>query len=86
MELRSLKTVGGYSNAGVYDQSVLDAIDYFNVYGGGEAMNGGITLFSAGNSNSPPGQWYPACYSGCFSVAATNNQDKRLGIPIMIHG
>ena len=66
----------GYSNAGVYDQSVLDAIDYFNVYGGGEAMNGGITLFSAGNSNSP-GQWYPACYSGCFSVAATNNQDKK---------
>ncbi|OQC38707.1 MAG: Thermophilic serine proteinase precursor [Bacteroidetes bacterium ADurb.Bin041] len=66
----------GYSNAGVYDQSVLDAIDYFNVYGGGEAMNGGITLFSAGNSNSP-GQWYPACYSECFSVAATNNQDKK---------
>ena len=66
----------GYSNAGVYDQSVLDAIDYFNVYGGGEAINGGITLFSAGNSNSP-GQWYPACYSGCFSVAATNNQDKK---------
>jgi subtilisin family serine protease len=66
----------GYTMDGVYEQPVLDAIDYFNAYGGGEAMEGGITIFSAGNSGSP-GQRYPACYSGAFSVAATNNQDQK---------
>jgi len=66
----------GYNVAGVYDQAILDAIDYFNVNGGGNALNGGISIFAAGNSNAS-GQWYPAVYSGCFSVAATNNQDKR---------
>jgi hypothetical protein len=39
-------------------------------------VDGGITIFAAGNSGSQ-GQWYPGYYSGCFSVAATNNQDKR---------
>ena len=66
----------GYSMDGVYEQPVLDAIDYFNAHGGGEAMEGGITIFSAGNSGTP-GQRYPACYSGAFSVAATNNQDQK---------
>lgn len=66
----------GYSNRGYYEQAVLDAIDYFNVNGGGDALIGGITIFAAGNDNSS-GQWYPGCYSGCFSVAATNNQDKH---------
>lgn len=60
-----------YSHTGVYEQSVLDAIDYFNVNGGGLAMNGGITIFSAGNNNTS-GAWYPSYYSGCFSVVATN--------------
>ena len=66
----------GYTEPGVYDQSVLDAIDYFNANGGGNAMNGGITIFAAGNNNSQ-GQWYPGCYSGCFAVAATNNNDIK---------
>ena len=67
----------GYTSPGYYEQAVLDAIDYFNINGGGEAMvDGGITIFAAGNSGSQ-GQWYPGYYSGCFSVAATNNQDKR---------
>jgi subtilisin family serine protease len=66
----------GYVSAGIYSQPVLDAIDYFNAHGGGNALDGGITIFAAGNSNSS-GQWYPACYSGAFSVAATNNQDKK---------
>ncbi|MBE0637825.1 MAG: PKD domain-containing protein [Bacteroidales bacterium] len=65
-----------YTNQGVYDQSVLDAIDYFNLNGGGDVMTGGITIFAAGNDNSS-GQWYPAYYSGSFSVAATNNQDIK---------
>jgi hypothetical protein len=66
----------GYTAAGVYSQPVLDAIDYFNLHGGGNALNGGITFFAAGNANSS-GQWYPACYPGAFSIAGTNNQDKK---------
>jgi subtilisin family serine protease len=66
----------GYTQVGVYDASVLEAIDYFNVNGGGSSLIGGITIFAAGNSNAS-GQWYPGCYTGAFSVAATNNQDKK---------
>ena len=66
----------GYNSSGYYEQAVLDAIDYFNANGGGSVLNGGITIFAAGNSGSP-GQWYPGYYSGAFSVAATNNQDQK---------
>ena len=67
----------GYTSAGYYEQAVLDAIDYFNANGGGTALvDGGITIFAAGNDGSS-GQWYPGCYSGTFSVAATNNQDIK---------
>jgi subtilisin family serine protease len=66
----------GYNTAGTYEQAVLVAIDYFNANGGGGMLNGGITIFAAGNSNSQ-GLWYPGCYSGVFSVAATNNQDIK---------
>ena len=67
----------GYTSPGYYDQNVLDAIDYFNVNGGGGALvDGGITIFAAGNGDSQ-GQWYPGCYSGCFSVAGLTNQDKK---------
>jgi subtilisin family serine protease len=65
-----------YGTAGEYEQSVLDAIDYFNANGGGTVLGGGITIFAAGNSNSQA-QLYPACYSGVLSVAATNNKDKK---------
>jgi subtilisin family serine protease len=67
----------GYTAPNVYNQSVLDAIDYFNVNGGGDAISdGGITIFAAGN-NSSSAHYYPAYYSGALSVAATNNQDKK---------
>ena len=66
----------GYTSPGVYEQLVLDAIDYFNIYGGGEAMDGGVSFFAAGNSNTT-GQYYPACYEGAFSVTATNNKDQK---------
>ena len=45
----------GYTSAGYYEQAVLDAIDYFNQNAGSETgspMDGGITIFAAGNSNS----------------------------------
>lgn len=66
----------GYTNPNSYDQAVLDAIDYFNINGGGDALSGGITIYAAGNSNSN-GNYYPGCYSGTFAVAATNNQDIK---------
>lgn len=66
----------GYTTVGVYEQSVLDAIDYFNQNGGGSVLGGGITIFAAGNSNAS-GQWYPGCYSRVVAVAATNNNDVR---------
>lgn len=67
----------GYTAPYVYDQAVLDAIDYFNVNGGGYALiDGGISIFAAGNSNSSD-HYYPAYYSGAFSVAATNNKDSK---------
>ncbi|MCK9453448.1 MAG: S8 family serine peptidase [Bacteroidales bacterium] len=66
----------GYTTPGVYDQSVLDAIDYFNLNGGGDALSGGISIYAAGNDDSD-GQYYPGYYSGTFSIAGTNNQDKK---------
>jgi subtilisin family serine protease len=66
-----------YTQANVYEQVVLDAIDYFNTYGGGEALReGGITIFAAGN-NGAHWNYYPAAYSGTLSVAATNHLDKK---------
>jgi len=65
----------GYTSAGFYEQAVLDAIDYFNVNGGGDVMEGGITIFAAGNDNNA-GQNYPGYYSGTMAVAALNHNDE----------
>ncbi|HHN48032.1 MAG TPA: T9SS type A sorting domain-containing protein [Bacteroidales bacterium] len=66
-----------YTSAGYYDQNVLDAIDYFNVNGGGDAMaDGGITIFAAANYNSS-NNYYPAFYSGTMAVAATTHTDTK---------
>lgn len=67
----------GYTDPDVFNQLVLDAIDYFNAHGGGSALQGGgITIFAAGNSNSEEA-YYPAFYAGTLSVAATNNSDMK---------
>jgi hypothetical protein len=66
----------GYTSVGVYDQAVLDAIDYFNANGGGSVLSGGITIFCAMNNNAT-GLWYPGCYSGVLGVASTNNNDVK---------
>lgn len=66
----------GYIAQGYYMQSALDAIDYFNLNGGGEVLNGGITIFAAGNDDSQE-LWYPGCYEAVLSVAATTNTDTR---------
>lgn len=66
----------GYTMVGAYNQAVLDAIDYFNENAGGDVLQGGITIFAAGNNNAS-GAWYPAYYSGALSVAATNHNDIK---------
>jgi len=39
-------------------------------------LDGGLTIFAAGNSNAT-GNWWPGCYSGAMAVAATTYQDIR---------
>jgi len=66
----------GYGSAGMYQQNEIDGIDYFNTNGGGSAMNGGVTIFAAGNDNND-GQWWPGYYTGAMAVASTNNSDVK---------
>ncbi len=65
-----------YAAPNVYDHLALDAIDYFNTYGGGNVMNGGITIFAAGN-NGREDIYYPAAYKGTVAVASMNNLDEK---------
>jgi subtilisin family serine protease len=72
-----------YINAGVYEQSILDAIDYFISNAGysvtGEQigpMAGGTVIFSAGNNNSDS-LWYPGCYEPVMGVASTDHNDRK---------
>ena len=55
----------GYSEPGVFDSSVLDAIDYAH-------DNGVLVVFAAGNDGSN-NEWYPAAHSSCIAVAATDD-------------
>ncbi len=62
----------GYSNPGAFDQSVLDAIDYFIAEAGdysGSPMKGGIVIFAAGNS-AWDAEWYPGYYDNVLSVSS----------------
>ena len=68
----------GYTASDYYDQSVLDAIDYFIAEAGdynGSPMKGGIVIFAAGNS-SDNGQWYPAYYPHVLAVASVGPEWK----------
>src|SRR5450631_445270 len=73
----------GYLEPNVYDQTTLDAIDYFTNEAGRDGngnqvgpMNGGVVIFAAGNSNiSDPS--YPAYYPTAIAVGATNIYDTN---------
>jgi subtilisin family serine protease len=72
----------GYTNPNAYEQSVLNAIDYFIANGGGNVMQDGIVIFASGNNNNWPytgleGNYYPGCYSPVLGVTATDNKDKK---------
>ncbi|MGC4021787.1 MAG: S8 family serine peptidase [Cyclobacteriaceae bacterium] len=69
----------GYTSPYSYDQSVLDAIDYFVAEAGnypGSPMKGGIVIFAAGNSNSND-QWYPGYYPNVLSVSSIGPEWKK---------
>jgi len=66
----------GYALQGNFPPETKDAIDYFNEEGGGDALDGGITIFAAGNNNDN-GEYYPAYYEGTIAVAAHDNQGAK---------
>jgi subtilisin family serine protease len=71
----------GYTSPYYYDQSVIDAIDYFIAEAGnypGSPMKGGIVIFAAGNSNSN-GEWYPGYYPNVLSVSSLGPEWKKAG-------
>ncbi len=65
-----------YAEPGVYNYGDLDAIDYFNLNGGGDVMIGGLSVFPAGIDNSS-GMFYPGCYSETLAVTITDNKDQK---------
>lgn len=59
----------GYTTAGVYEDSVLAAVDY--------AVNSGVVvIFAAGNANRQ-GEYYPGCYNKTLAVGAVNNNKVK---------
>ena len=68
----------GYTSPGVFEQPVLDAIDYFNANAGGAGapIDGGIVVTSAGNSDSDA-EWYPGFYEGSYAVSSTEDTDTK---------
>ena len=74
----------GYEKAGVYNNSDIEAINYFINEAGrdkvgeprpGTPMVGGIVIFAAGNDGKDD-KWYPAYFDNVLAVAATNHYGK----------
>ena len=68
----------GFISPGVFPQATQDAIDYFIENGGGDHLDGGLVVFSAGNDGSDI-QAYPAFYPPTVAVASTNQNDNVSG-------
>ncbi len=75
----------GYEKANVYNQSDIEAINYFINEAGtdenshprpGTPMVGGIVIFAAGN-DSQDAKWYPAYFDNVLAVSAVNHYGKR---------
>ncbi len=66
----------GYVQADVYNQSVLDAIDFFIENGGGSVLKNGLVVFSGGNSGTYE-QRYPGVYEKVIGVTGSNHNDIR---------
>ncbi len=65
-----------YDIENIYELSVMDAIDYFIANGGGNALQGGLVIFAAGNVSRAI-KYYPSAYDRVICVAATNNRDTK---------
>ncbi len=72
----------GYTSPNVYEQAVLDAIDYFIAEAGTDEngiqngpMAGGLVIFAAGNSGTDD-LWYPGYYEPIIAVAGTDHNDN----------
>lgn len=63
---------------GGYDQSLIDAINYFIVEGGSSspALEGGLVIMSSGNSSSSYPD-YRSDLDGVMMVSATNHNDQK---------
>ena len=61
----------GYTNEGVFEQAVIDAIDYFVANAGGPdaPIQGGLFVSSAGNSGLD-GEFYPGYYEPALAVSS----------------
>lgn len=73
----------GYTFPDVFEQAVLDGIDYFIAEAGKDEngnqvgpMRGGIVIFAAGNDDDD-GNWYPGFYDKTLAVGGLTNQDKK---------
>ncbi|WP_430817249.1 S8 family serine peptidase [Carboxylicivirga sp. RSCT41] len=69
----------GYTVPHIYEQAVLDAIDYFVAEAGnypGSPMRGGVVIFAAGNDNDPEPH-YPGAYESAIDVASTTDKNER---------
>lgn len=66
----------GFNQPGVFNQSVLDAIDFFIDNGGGGVMQRGLVIFSGGNLNQYA-QYWPGVYHRVIGITATNHRDRK---------
>jgi subtilisin family serine protease len=69
----------GYSSPYFYEQSILDAIDYFVAEAGdyaGSPMKGGIVIFAAGKSDYDS-EWYPGYHPSALAVASIGPDWKK---------
>lgn len=73
----------GYTSPGVFEQAVLDAIDYFIAEAGFDElgnpsgpMQGGLVVFAAGNDGSDAA-YYPGIYEPVLAVGGTDHNDDQ---------
>lgn len=73
----------GYTAPNVFEQVVLDAIDYFITFAGKDedgntigSIDGGVVIFAAGNSGTNE-IFYPAAYAPVVAVASTDRNDLK---------
>ncbi len=66
----------GYTLPDIFNQSLLDAIDYFVENGGGTVLKRGLVIFSGGNSGAYERRW-PGVYHKVIGVTGSNHHDLR---------